>query len=132
MASMPGAPLLRRTRASAFLRLPGSTTASIDGPPPDRRAFGVGTRHARFGPSDSGAPGFTLRLRLQGQLQLDVLPLGPHERAVLLTLSVVRAFVGEPTTMPSADFCTAMTALDDGPYGHAQSGASGHDADLQR
>ena len=31
MPSMPGAPLLRWTRASAFLRLPGSTTASMDG-----------------------------------------------------------------------------------------------------
>ena len=80
--------------------------------PPGRRAFSVGgTRHAGFGPSVSGAPGFTLRLRLQGQFQLDVLPLGPHERTGLLTLSVVRAFVGKPTNMPSADFCAAMTAL---------------------
>ena len=42
---------------------------------------------------------------------LDILPLGPHERADLLTLSVVRAFVGKPTTMPSADFCAAIAAL---------------------
>ena len=35
-----------------------------------RRAFGFGVRRA----------GFTLRQRLQGQLQLDVLPPGPHER----------------------------------------------------
>ena len=47
---------------------------------PGRRAFGLGTRRAGFGPSGSGAQGFTLRRRLQGQLQLDVLPLGPHER----------------------------------------------------
>ena len=33
--------------------------------------------------------------------------------AVLLTLSVVRAFAGEPTTMPSADFCAAVTSLAD-------------------
>ncbi len=76
-----------------------------------RRAFGVGTRHTGFGPSVSGAPGFTPRLRLQGQFQLDVLPLGPHEPAVLITLSVVRAFAGGPATMPSADFCAAITAL---------------------
>jgi len=78
---------------------------------PSRRAFGVGTRHAGFGPSVAGAPGFTLRLRLQGQFQLDILPLGPHEPAVLITLSVVQAFAGKPATMPSADFCAAITAL---------------------
>ena len=80
---------------------------------PSRRAFGFGTRRAGFGPSGSGAPGFTLRRRLQGQLQLDILPLGPHERTVLLTLSVVRAFAGKPATMPSADFCAAVTGLAD-------------------
>ena len=37
--------------------------------------------------------------------------LGPHERAVLPTLFVVRAVVGEPTAMPSADFCVAMTVV---------------------
>ena len=47
---------------------------------PSRRAFGFGTRRAGFGPLGVGAPGFTLRRRLQGQLQLDVLPPGPHER----------------------------------------------------
>ena len=78
---------------------------------PGRRAFVFGARHAGFGPLASGAPGFTLRLRLQGQFQLDILPLGPHERSVLLALSVVRAFVGEPTTIPSADFCAAITVL---------------------
>ena len=56
----------------------------------------AGLRHAGFGPSGTGAPGFTLHHRLQGQFQLDVLPPGLHERAVLLALSVVRAFVGEP------------------------------------
>ena len=76
-----------------------------------RRGMGYGARHACFGPSQTGAPGFTLRLRRQGRLQLEVLPQGLHERAVLLTLSVVRAFAGEPTTMPSADFRAAMTVL---------------------
>ena len=33
--------------------------------------------------------------------------------AVLLALSVVRAFAGEPATMPSADFCAAVTGLAD-------------------
>ncbi len=78
---------------------------------PSRRAFGLGTRQAGFGPLGSGAPGFTLHRRLQGQFQLDVLLLGPYERTVLLALSVVRAFAGEPTTMPSADFCAAITGL---------------------
>ena len=77
----------------------GSTELSF------RRASGFGTRHAGFGPSVSGAPGFTLRVRLQGQFQLDILPLGPLERTVLLTLSIVRAFTGGPANMPSADFC---------------------------
>ena len=45
-----------------------------------RRAFGFGVRRAGFGPLGVGAPGFTLRHRLQGQFQLDVLPPGPHER----------------------------------------------------
>ena len=96
--------------------------------PPGRRALGVGTRHAGFGPLVSCAPGFTLRLRLQGQPRLDVLSLGPHERAGLPTLSVVRAFIGEPTTMPSAEFRAAMTAL----AGTARSGAFARDADLRR
>ena len=34
-------------------------------------------------------------------------------------------FVGVPTTMPSADFCAAMTVL-----ASTLSGTSGHDADL--
>ena len=54
----------------------GSTELSGMG----RRAFGFGVRRAGFGPLGVGAPGFTLRHRLQGQFQLDVLPPGPHER----------------------------------------------------
>ena len=64
-----------------------------------------------LGPLGSGPPGFTLGLRLQGQFRLDGPPLGPHERAGLPTLSVVRAFVGEPTATPSADFCAAMAVV---------------------
>ena len=78
---------------------------------PSRWAFGRDARHAGFGPLASGTPGFTLRRRLQGQFQLDVLPPGPHERAVLVALSIVQAFTGKPATMPSADFCAAITAL---------------------
>ena len=44
-----------------------------------RRAFGFSVRRAGFGPLGVGVPGFTLRHRLQGQLQLDDLPPGPHE-----------------------------------------------------
>ncbi len=76
-----------------------------------RRAFGVDTRHAHFGPFSTGVPGFTLRHRRQGQFHLDFLPHGTHERIVLLVLSIVRAFAGRPATMPSADFCAAITAL---------------------
>ena len=76
-----------------------------------RRAFGGGTRYAHFGPFSYGGPGFTLRHRRQGQFQLDFLPPGAHKRAVLLVLSIVRAFAGRPATMPSADFCAAITAL---------------------
>ena len=50
-------------------------------------------------------------LRLQGQFQLDILPLAPHEPAVLLTLPVVRPLVSEPTTVPYADFCATITGL---------------------
>ena len=78
---------------------------------PGRRAFGGGTRHTHFGPFSNGGPGFTLRHRRQGQFQLGFLPPGAHKRAVLLVLSIVRAFAGRPATMPSADFCAAITAL---------------------
>ena len=78
---------------------------------------------ASSGPSGTGAAGFTLHHRLQGQFQLDVLPQGLHERAVLLTLPVVRAFVGAPATVSSADFGDAMTGLASAP-GSGVSGAA--------
>ena len=78
---------------------------------PGRRVFGVGTRHASFGPSVSEPQGFTLHHRLQGQFQLDFRPLGSHEHAVLMTLSIVQTFAGAPAMMPSADFCAALTSL---------------------
>ena len=53
----------------------------------------------------------TLHHRFQDRFQPDVLPQDLHERTVLLALSVVRAFVGAPTTMPSADFRAAMRSL---------------------
>ena len=104
-------PRLRRIRASAFFRLPGWMTASIDGPGPvaghsrAARAMQASVAWPR------GASGFTLRRRPQGQFQLDLLPPGPHERTVLTALTTVRAFVGKPTTIPSADFRAAITAL---------------------
>ena len=39
--------------------------------PPGRRAFGVGTRHVNFGPSVSGAPGFSGRETTAMFAQLD-------------------------------------------------------------
>ena len=108
---MPGGPFVAPDTRQRLLQIAGLDDRLHRRSLPGRRAFGFGTRRAGFGPLGSGAPGFTLRLRLQGQFQLDIPPLGPHERTVLLTLSVVQAFVGKPTTMPSADFCAAMTAL---------------------
>ena len=54
--------------------------------------MGYGARHTGFGALGTGAPGFTLHRRLQGRLQRVALPPGPHERAGLPTLFVVRAF----------------------------------------
>ena len=122
-ATAPTPPCIRvRTRRFGGFKRPDGVAAAR---PPGVR---VGTRHAGFGPSVSGAAGFTLRLRLQGQFQLDVLPPDPHERTVLVTLFIVQAFAGEQATMPSADFCAATTALAE----LAQSEASGHGADLPR
>ena len=106
-----GRPLVAPDTRQRLLQIAGLDNRLHRGALPDRRAFGFGTRRAGFGPSVSEAPGFTLRPRPQGQFHLDILPLGSHERAVLLTLSIVQAFTGEPATMPSADFCTAITAL---------------------
>ena len=105
-------------RPSSDCRAPPPPPLTVPAQPPGVR---VRRAHAGFGPLVSGAPGFTLRLRLQGQFQLDFLPLGPHERSVLLTLSVVRAFAGKPATMPSADFWPRSRSLRT-----AQSGISGH------
>ena len=53
--------------------------------------------------------------------KLDLLPPGPHERTVLIALPIVRAFVGKPATMPSADFRAAITALA-GPFSPVNAG----------
>ena len=122
------------------MRLKGP--AKLDGEVPEGsgRTESVGTRSPgiqgrrapcrlrSLGPPPPGASGFTLRRRLQGQFQLNVLPPGPHEHAVLVALSIVQAFIGKPTTMPSADFCAAITAL----AGPLSPGTSRHDADLPR
>ncbi len=63
----------------------------------DRRAVGCSCRRAGFGPFGDGAWGFTPRLRPEGQLELVFPPPGPHEIAVLLAHSTVRAF-GDRTT----------------------------------
>src|SRR5882672_9515699 len=91
--SMPAAPLLAFTRASALLRLLRSTTASIDGPPAARlstsvlaaRASVSWTAALRASPFCSG---------VQVQLDLILLPHGSCEIAVLLASSTVQAFAG--------------------------------------
>ena len=44
----------------------------------------VSLRRGRFGPLLVGARGFTLRVRHEGQLKLEILPLSVHELRVLL------------------------------------------------
>ena len=75
--------------------------------------LGVRVRHAPCGFRYLGLrrSGLHPSLRLQGQFQLDIPPLGPHERTVLLTLSAFGPSSAKPTTMPSADFCAAITGL---------------------
>src|SRR3954453_23414802 len=105
MPSRPGAPLLRRTGASAF------QIVALDNPVhgrsnPDRRAIGVGSRRAGFGSLWRGARGFTRYRRPKGQLQLAFLPLDPHEITVLFAHSTVRAFVGLSQLL-----CPLLTSL---------------------
>jgi len=82
--------------------------------PPDtpgrgRRALHRGPRHRVFGSSRQTVWGFTPHRLAKGQLQLVVLPLGPHEQPALQAPShrsgLRRA---NPATMPSADFCGAV------------------------
>src|SRR5229473_2178773 len=80
-----------------------------DTPRQGRRALHAGPRHAAFGPSGPAIRGFTPHRRPKGQLQLVVLPLGPHEKPVLQApfhRSGLRRLA--PATMPSADFCHAI------------------------
>ena len=58
-------------------------------------------RRAGFGPLGVGAPGFTLRHRLQGSSNWMFCRLVRMSVAVLLTLSVVRAFAASPPDLPS-------------------------------
>src|SRR3954468_920214 len=105
MPSRPGAPLLRRTGASAFLRLSRSTTLSMDGP--TRTAGPLGSALAVQASVPSGAArGFTPYLRPKGQLQLAFLPLDPHEITALFAHSAVRAFVGLSQLL-----CPLLTSL---------------------
>src|SRR5205085_9563483 len=81
-----------------------------------RRAFRRGPRHRVFGPSGQTVWSFTPHHLAKGQLQLVVLPLGPHEQPALqapLHRSGLRR--ARPATMPSADFCGAVA----GPCGPA-------------
>src|SRR5437764_5289344 len=75
-----------------------------------RRAFHRGPRHRVFGPSGQTVWSFTPHRLAKGQLQLVVLPLGPHEQSALQApchRSGLRR--ASPATMPSADFCSAVT-----------------------
>jgi hypothetical protein len=101
----------------------------LHGRPRGRRAFGPEGRRAGFGPFGSRAPGFTLRPCPKGQLQLVLLPLGRHETSRPtrhFRRSGLRPTETEPT-MPSADFCTAITRLATGSVPMSR-----HGADLPR
>ena len=76
-----------------------------------RRAFGCAHRHRHFGPFPGASWGFTPVPFREGQTHLDVLPLYAHEIRVLLATpnrSGLRPSLSRTTTMPSADFCTAV------------------------
>ena len=111
MPSTPGAPLLRRTRASAFFRLPGSTTASINGCCPAAGRSGLACAVRASVPWVSGFRASPFATGSKASSNWIFCRLVRMSVAVLLTLSVVRAFAGEPATMPSADFCAAVTGL---------------------
>ena len=113
MPSTPGAPLLRRTRASAFFRLPGSTTASINGCCPAAGRSGSACAVWASVPWVSGLRASPFATGSKASSNWMFCRLVRMSVAVLLTLSVVRAFAGEPATMPSADFCAAVTGLAD-------------------
>ncbi len=76
-----------------------------------RRAFGCAHRHRHFGPFSGGSRGFTPIPFREGQTHLDVLPLYAHEMCILLAApnrsGLHPSHLGW-TTMPSADFCTAV------------------------
>src|SRR5262249_31666690 len=80
----------------------------------DRPVFEAGSRRAGFSRLGGGASGFTRCTAAQVQLLLCLLLHGLREIAALLTASTVRAFGSAlPPTMPSADFCAAVSP----PYG---------------
>ena len=64
------------------------------GRPNRRPAFDIGSRRAGFGLFGGGASGFTRCPGAQVQLDLILLPHGPHEIAALLASSTVQAFAG--------------------------------------
>src|SRR5215212_1707557 len=79
----------RRALVAPHLRERLSQIVALDNPVHgrsnrDRRAVGAGSRRAGFGSLWRGAWGFTPYLRPKGQLQLDFLPLDPHEIPALL------------------------------------------------
>ena len=72
------------------------------------RAFGNALPCERFDPFGV-SPGFTLRLRREGQLTLDFRSPFIHQVPRPIASPTVQAFGDStPPTMPSADFCTAI------------------------
>ena len=100
----------RRRRARRRRKV---TTGSISGCCPAAGCSGAACAVRASVPWVVEAPGFTLRRRLQGQLQLDFLPPGPHERCRPtdpVRRSGLRRRAGY---YASADFCAAVTGLAD-------------------
>src|SRR3954469_9776903 len=106
MPSTPGAPLLRRTCASAFLRLSRSTTLSMDGPTQTAGPLGSALAVQASVPSGVARGASPVASAPKGQLQLAFLPLDPHEITVLFAHSTVRAFVGLSQLL-----CPLLTSL---------------------
>src|SRR5438045_5994217 len=108
MPSIPGAPLLRRTRASAFLRLSRSTIVSIDGPQTARLSVVVFAAEAsvpsapplRVSPATAGGKANSSWVFCR---------MAPARAPSYLPLHRLGLRWVAPPTMPSADFPAAIT-----------------------
>ena len=108
-------PELKKARAAGHASAPYSDyRVGLPPPsqsPPLRRACGFGTRDAGFGPSAPRRSGLHPLPPAPRPVPTGSSPPSPHARTALMSLSIVRAFIGTPNTMPSADFRVAITAL---------------------